>query len=238
MPWQTSVNIIPLVIAGLLFVAADNFAAGVVLPPLLTDLQQPIDVSQQRPCRYTGDFRQERHIEELDSPLASSGSFMFTCDKGLLWEVREPIVDTRIYSTDSLNFRILKNKDVTALGGIANSRIARLLLDLLGGNTAALAKDFDLASDGKSPAFLVLRPKQRAVQKRLTQLIVQQQDDAVTITIQAPSTGDFVISIDNIALFEDDDLAACKQFSQQPSPNCSVLINPGDFVTTPADSTR
>jgi len=237
MRWQALVSSCAMIIVPLFLMAFNCLAAELVLPPLIADPQQNAGEVPQRPCRFTGDFKQERTVEELEAPLVSTGSFMFICDSGLLWEVYKPIVDSRVYSTEKLNFRIRKNLEITQLKGIAESRTATLLLDFFGGNTEALAKDFELMGD--SPEFLVLRPRKKTVQRRLTQLIVEQDGNVVRITIQSPATGDVVLSIDNIANVEEVDLdAACENFSQQARPNCQVLNRPNDFVVTQQDPSR
>ncbi|MFK7859947.1 MAG: outer membrane lipoprotein carrier protein LolA [Granulosicoccus sp.] len=231
MRWQAPVKTFAVMTVSLFFFTFNSMAADRLLPPLLDDPQQNAENPQQRPCRFTGDFQQERIVEDLVAPLVSMGSFLFICDRGLLWEVRKPIVDNRVYSIEKLNFRIRKNRKVTQLKGIAESRTATLLLDFLSGNTEALAEDFDLLSD--SPEFVVLRPRKKSVRKRLTQMIVEQQGNTVRITIQFPASGDIVLSIDNIASIEDEDLnAACQKFSQQPRPNCQVLTRAKDFIGT------
>ena len=225
-------------VAALEFAAIGHVAAGITLPPLTLDPQQSDDASLQRPCRYSGDFTQERQLEELSAPLVSTGSFMFSCDEGLLWEVRKPIFDARVYTTEKLNFRVRKNRNVTQLAGIADAKTASLLLDLMSGNTSALSEEFDLASGGETSDSLVLKPKKRSVQKRLTQIIVEQQGDTINITMQAPDTGDYIITINNINLFDGDDLATCRQFSQLAFPACRVLINPDEFALSGFDSSR
>ncbi len=237
MLWQLIVKPRQGIVAILMLASVDIMAAGLVLPPLNVDPENTND-EDSRPCQYTGDFKQERHLQELENPLVSTGSFLFSCNRGLLWEVRKPIADSRVYTSQKLNFRVRSNARVTQLHGIADSRTATLLLNFLSGDTTALAKDFDLISDAESPGKLILLPKNRSVKKRLTQLIVQQELDTVRITIQAPSMGDVVISIDNIAPFTTSDLSTCRQFSQQPQPNCSILIQPTNYVATPLDRDR
>lgn len=236
MRWQPMVSVVRLLVSIVLLAALNGVNAGSDLPALpAMDSRQNTDDMQRRPCRFTGDFKQERNLEELDSPLVSTGRFLFSCKKGLLWEVRKPIVDSRVYSTKKLNFRVRKNARVTQVKSIAVSRTAKMLLDFLGGDTAALAKDFEWIKDADSPERLVLVPKKKSVRKRLTQLVIQQRSDTIRITIQAPDKGDVVIVIKNIAIFEEDEIVACRQFSQQPRTNCAVLIKPADFIASQSE---
>jgi len=215
-----------------LLCTSNSASADSLLPSLLIDPQKQSHDAQQPPCKYTGDFKQERTFEELNKPVVSTGRFLFSCNRGLLWEVRKPIADTRVYSTAQLNFQVKRNASVIQLYGIAETRTAKLLLSFLSGDTEALSKDFDLKplNDGNTLGTIILTPKNKSVQARLTQLIVQQESDSVRITIQAPAAGDIVISIDNIESFEQSERIACREFSQQAQPNCSVLLRPIDYV--------
>jgi hypothetical protein len=144
------------VAASMFFPVIDNASSESMLPLLTKDPQQSsIDIPQP-PCKYTASFKQERNFDELENPVVSTGRFLFSCNRGLLWEVHIPIPDTRVYTKARLNFRIKRNAEVTQLHNIAESHTANLLLNFLGGNTEALKKDFDLINDENAPDAVVL----------------------------------------------------------------------------------
>lgn len=189
------------------------------------------------PCQYTGSFSQQRTLADLQASITSSGRFLYSCKTGLLWEVTSPITDILVYTDAHLNFRIRKNDQIRNLTSGMEFRIAKLLLNFLGGDTRALKKDFTLTGDdAKSP--LVLVPRSRTIRKRLTQIVVEQTEESIRVQINSPTSGDVVIAISHIDILDKEDKAACLRFNSQSKIACEVLRRPTKFVTREFEQSR
>ena len=111
----------------------------------------PAELAQtlQKPQNVQGNFVQQRQLKSLSKPMTTSGSFTLVPQKGLLWKMQKPFETTLRVRSDGImqwNGSQWVNPNASKLNG--QSRQIKLFLDLLGGNTQGLEKQFDLKLNG------------------------------------------------------------------------------------------
>ena len=133
-----------------------------ISPPALWAFS-PAELAQtlQKPQNVQGNFVQQRQLKSLSKPMTTSGSFTLVPQKGLLWKMQKPFETTLRVRSDGImqwNGSQWVNPNTSKLNG--QSRQIKLFLDLLGGNTQGLEKQFDLKLNGNEKKWtLTLTPK-------------------------------------------------------------------------------
>lgn len=115
----------------------------------------------QQPQSVQGTFVQQRYLKTLSKPITTRGRFVLQPQKGLLWQMQKPFAVTLRVTSGGITQWNGKNW-VAASGGnaAAQAKQVRLFLDLLGGNTDGLKKQFDLQLNGAPSQWtLQLNPK-------------------------------------------------------------------------------
>ena len=143
--------------------------AGLALLPLTAaagDLIADITRKLAQPAVLRGAFEQSKEIAGFSKPLRSSGAFLVSREKGVLWDTRQPFASklrlTRgeIVATQNgaVSFQLSAAKEPTV------RTINELMFALLGGNLKALDGYFRI--DGKQSGrawHLTLTPRQSAL---------------------------------------------------------------------------
>jgi outer membrane lipoprotein-sorting protein len=131
-----------------------------VLAPLAQafDLTQLNALLRQKPV-VRGTFTQEKHLRALPQPLVSHGRFVLAQDLGLLWLLQRPLQQDYRITTQGIARRDERGWQPTTQQG-ASERQNRLTLALLSGDSATLARDFELALAGDADHWqLTLTPR-------------------------------------------------------------------------------
>lgn len=114
----------------------------------------------QKPSNVQGAFTQQRYLKSLTKPMTTGGRFTLVPKKGLLWQMQKPFETTLRVRADGImqwNGTTWTNPNA---GKIGPSRQIKLFLDLLGGDTQGLEKQFELSLDGTEKQWtLHLTPK-------------------------------------------------------------------------------
>ncbi|UOP04641.1 LolA family protein [Conchiformibius kuhniae] len=130
----------------------------------------PADLQAQLQKNQTvqGQFEQSRFIRSLNRPMQTSGTFVLQRQKGLLWQVQKPLEIKLRVRGDGIAQWDAKNRRWHGNGaGHAQAAQVKLFMALLGGDTAALNKQFDLRLSGSPQNWsLKLQPK-TAVMKQV-----------------------------------------------------------------------
>lgn len=115
----------------------------------------------QKPDNVQGAFVQERHLKSLEKPMTTRGQFVLVPKRGLLWHMQKPFENRLRVRSDGImqwNGSSWVQPNQSRMGGQAQQ--IRLFLDLLGGNTQGLEKQFDLQLSGNAQQWtLHLKPK-------------------------------------------------------------------------------
>ena len=133
----------------------------------LADLTQTL----QKPANVQGAFTQQRYLKSLSKPMTTSGAFTLVPKKGLLWQMHKPFDTTLRVRADGImqwTGSAWTNPNANKLG---QNRQIQLFLDLLGGNTQGLEKQFNLSLSGTAQQWtLQLTPKTAITRQIFTRI--------------------------------------------------------------------
>ena len=133
----------------------------------LADLTQTL----QKPANVQGTFTQQRYLKSLTKPMTTSGAFTLVPKKGLLWQMHKPFDTTLRVRADGImqwTGSAWTNPNANKLG---QNRQIQLFLDLLGGNTQGLEKQFNLSLSGTAQQWtLQLTPKTAITRQIFTRI--------------------------------------------------------------------
>ena len=125
----------------------------------------------QKPSNVQGAFTQQRQLKSLSKPMVTGGKFVLIPKKGLLWQMQKPFETTLRVRSDGImqwNGSAWTNPNQ---GKVGQSQQIKLFLDLLGGNTQGLEKQFDLALSGTEQQWtLQLTPKTAITRQIFTRI--------------------------------------------------------------------
>lgn len=134
----------------------------------------------QKPKNVQGAFTQQRYLKSLTKPMTTTGQFVLLPKRGLLWHMQKPFDNRLRVRADGImqwNGTTWVNAQQSKASG-QNQQI-KLFLDLLGGNTQGLEKQFDLQLTGTAQKWtLRLHPK-TALMKQIFHYIEITGDEVV-----------------------------------------------------------
>lgn len=126
----------------------------------------------QKPQNVQGAFSQQRYLKSLNKPMTTQGRFVLQPKKGLLWQMQKPFENRLRVRSDGIMQWNGKNwvaGNNSKMSG--QSQQIKLFLDLLGGNTAGLEKQFDLQLSGNAQKWtLRLNPKTALMKQVFTRI--------------------------------------------------------------------
>ena len=141
----------------LIFAAALTLASPLLWAFSTAELAQNL----QKPANVQGAFTQQRYLKSLAKPMTTNGQFVLIPKRGLLWHMQKPFENRLRVRADGImqwNGKSWVAANQSKMNG--QSQQIRLFLDLLGGNTQGLEKQFDLQLSGSQQKWtLRLNPK-------------------------------------------------------------------------------
>lgn len=141
----------------LIFAAALTLASPLLWAFSAAELAQTL----QKPANVQGAFTQQRYLKSLTKPMTTNGQFVLIPKRGLLWHMQKPFENRLRVRADGImqwNGKSWVAANQSKMNG--QSQQIRLFLDLLGGNTQGLEKQFDLQLSGSQQKWtLRLNPK-------------------------------------------------------------------------------
>lgn len=141
----------------LIFAAALTLASPLLWAFSTAELAQTL----QKPANVQGAFTQQRYLKSLSKPMTTNGQFVLIPKRGLLWHMQKPFENRLRVRADGImqwNGKSWIVANPSKMNG--QSQQIRLFLDLLGGNTQGLEKQFDLQLSGSQQKWtLRLNPK-------------------------------------------------------------------------------
>ncbi|MDO4998384.1 MAG: outer membrane lipoprotein carrier protein LolA [Neisseria sp.] len=161
----------------------------------LSDLSQTL----QKPQSVQGTFTQQRFLKSLNKPMTTRGQFALLPKKGLLWHMQKPFETRLRVRADGIMQFNGKTWQPERGSKAGQSQQIQLFLDLLGGDTQGLAKQFDLRLTGSAQKWtLNLQPK-TVLMKQIFQNIVISGDEVVRKIELVEKQGDkTVMQFDNV----------------------------------------
>lgn len=135
--------------------------AAAFLPSLVAAMDiAELEKLLQQPQNVQGTFVQQRYLKSLSKPMTTGGRFVLQPQKGLLWQMQKPFAVTLRVTPSGMAQWNGKSWAATGGNAAAQAKQVRLFLDLLGGNTDGLKKQFDMRLDGTPKQWqLRLNPK-------------------------------------------------------------------------------
>lgn len=121
-----------------------------------------------------GGFTQEKRVQGFRNPLRSSGDFLLSRERGVVWNTRKPFASTLVLTPAQLSMRQADGtrQALPGTGGRAATLANSLMLALVAGDVAALSTRFTLAESLRADGTwtLVLVPREAALRKAIVRI--------------------------------------------------------------------
>lgn len=177
------------------------------------------------PCVYSGHFKQQRSLTGTNVTLTSTGQFLYSCDQGLLWEMHKPGIESVVYTHAERHFQVRSGGRVKPLTGLVQSRVGKLLLSLLGGDSAELSEDFDAQLDPSQPNLITLTPRKISLQQHIQKITLNSEKGIMQVGIQAATSGNVDIQINQLVIPTQLPVVACASISLHADQACRLLFD-------------
>lgn len=132
------------------------------------DVVAAVKAQLEQPNVLRGNFEQSKQIEGFSKPLLSSGDFIVSRERGVLWSTTKPFPSVLKLTRDEI---VASQGDAVTFRLSADSEpsvriINELMFSLLNGDVAALGKQFAISGTTTAKEWaLDLKPKQAAFAK-------------------------------------------------------------------------
>ncbi len=178
--------ILPLLLAG---------AAALVNPALAEDArdsamvsQIAVQLGQARGVRAR--FTQTQTLRSMQRPLVSTGTLLFSRERGVIWQIDQPLRLTYVITDGGI--RVLDAAGKPVAGGQRNAagmaQVSRMMRAMLGGDLSALYSQFDVAAQGSPTRWhLRLTPAQPQLAQALRGLDLHGDAYVRGVTIRTAS---------------------------------------------------
>lgn len=138
-------------------------AAALASPVLADDTRDSTVVSQiaaqlGRARGVRARFTQTQTLQSMQRPLVSTGTLLFSRERGVIWQIEQPLRLTCVVTEAGVRTLDAAGKPVPGsqrnAAGIA--QVSRMMRAMLGGDLSAMYSQFDVAAQG-TPAHWRLR---------------------------------------------------------------------------------
>ena len=131
-----------------------------------------------QPKVLRGEFTQQKHLAGFRNPLRSSGSFVLSRERGIVWETLAPFPSKTVITSDRILSRLPDGSMRVEMDGEQQPALAAvnaLLFALFAGDVAALSERFETtpATSDATRWTLGLVPKPGALDRVFLRLEVQ-----------------------------------------------------------------
>ncbi|QCX51243.1 LolA family protein [Ralstonia pseudosolanacearum] len=168
-------------------------AAALASPVLADDTRDSTVVSQiaaqlGRARGVRARFTQTQTLQSMQRPLVSTGTLLFSRERGVIWQIEQPLRLTCVVTEAGVRTLDAAGKPVPgsqrSAAGIA--QVSRMMRAMLGGDLSAMYSQFDVAAQG-TPAHWRLRltPAQPQLAQALRGLDLHGDTYVRGITIRA-----------------------------------------------------
>lgn len=134
-------------------------------------------------------FEQQKKLTALNKTYVSKGTVLFSKNQGVLWQIQSPVKADLVVTPRKLVQKTQRTSSQIEVDKTPYGSVATMFLQLMSGNEAALAKNFNVVSANYSPAQwnVSLTPKSSLFKKLFVQVDAQGQRyvDRITILEQA-----------------------------------------------------
>lgn len=134
-------------------------------------------------------FEQQKKLASLNKTYVSKGTVLFSKNQGVLWQIQSPVKADLVVTPRKLVQKTQRTSSQIEVDKTPYGSVATMFLQLMSGNEAALAKNFNVVSANYSPTQwnVSLTPKSSLFKKLFVQVDAQGQRyvDSITILEQA-----------------------------------------------------
>nr|WP_227556929.1 outer membrane lipoprotein carrier protein LolA [Acinetobacter johnsonii] len=134
-------------------------------------------------------FEQQKKLASLNKTYVSKGTVLFSKNQGVLWQIQSPVKADLVVTPRKLVQKTQRTSSQIEVDKTPYGSVATMFLQLMSGNEAALAKNFNVVSANYSPTQwnVSLTPKSSLFKKLFVQVDAQGQRyvDRITILEQA-----------------------------------------------------
>ena len=134
-------------------------------------------------------FEQQKKLASLNKTYVSKGTVLFSKNQGVLWQIQSPVKADLVVTPRKLVQKTQRTSSQIEVDKTPYGSVATMFLQLMSGNEAALAKNFNVVSANYSPAQwnVSLTPKSSLFKKLFVQVDAQGQRyvDRIMILEQA-----------------------------------------------------
>lgn len=174
-------------LATIMLLSLGTYAGGKPIPATLEEVGQLLS---QHPCTR-GNFVQEKFIPTIKRPLVSSGKFLITADRGIIWQTEKPYPSIMVVGRSHVS-QGSSLDTITRLDTSSN----RLFMEFSQAISAAFSGDVQKIQDSFHVNFsndsshwtLLLEPREKAV-AQLVKSIQLQGDRVLTMVTMTEQTG-------------------------------------------------
>lgn len=181
-------------------------------------------------CYVRGSYTQNKILSALPRAVSSHGTFLFHCERGLIWHTQTPVEETLIYTRGRKHYYVDAQGTASVLSGKVHKRLAKLLNGLIGADSRYLEKYFIPTVDNNQ--HVQLAPKKRAMKKFIQAIDIvretgdgtEQAKEAMNITLRHTENNQTHIVIDDITVFDSLSPSQCEKEFPQRTSACPVLF--------------
>ena len=134
-------------------------------------------------------FEQQKKLTALNKTYVSKGTVLFSKNQGVLWQIQSPVKADLVVTPRKLVQKTQRTSSQIEVDKTPYGSVATMFLQLMSGNEAALAKNFNVVSANYSPTQwnVSLTPKSNLFKKLFVQVDAhgQRYVDRITILEQA-----------------------------------------------------
>lgn len=172
-------------------------------------------------CHHSGNYLQQKIIPDLAQPLETQGTFIYTCDHGLIWHTQSPIIETAIYKVSGRHFLATEDAAPSPMTGRVHQSLGTLLNHLIGGDASYLQRHFHATAQSEQ---LQLTPKSKRLKRFIQHILIQPQTDKVTIELHHAGNELTHITIVDRQAHDLLDQALCEQLLPGKAVVCTTLL--------------
>lgn len=134
-------------------------------------------------------FQQQKKLASLNKTFVSSGTILFSKQYGVLWNIQQPVQASLIVTPKKMVQKTPRTLSQIEIDKSPYGSVATMFLQLMFGNEAALAKNFNIVAASYSPTqwSVTLTPKSSLFKKLFDRVEAQGQRyvDKIIITEKA-----------------------------------------------------
>ncbi len=178
-----------------------------------------LDAYLPETCNQTGLYQQQKSIAGLSKQLETSGSFVFACEKGLLWYASAPLNETLVYELQGSTQLIPAAGAPKKISGAVQKQLGKMLNHLIGGDHRYIEKTFSVA---QTDTGVRLTPRNKRMEKFLRSIDITRTDGAVSLYMQHQGEEFTAIKVYQLQALASASFEQCQQLAPEAAPSFAI----------------